>query len=64
MCNCISDVNKMLAEHNAKLVLPMFGRQRPFIETAKKETSKRGKQPLMQASFCPFCGEKYPDEEG
>lgn len=60
MCGCIEDVNKLLAEHNTTLVLPILGKRRPFIETDKIESKKRGKPPLMQASFCPFCGEKYP----
>lgn len=63
MCDCITEVNKLLDAHNAELVLPLFGNQRPFIETAKKERTKRGKPPLMQATFCPFCGEKYPDPQ-
>jgi len=63
MCNCISEVNKMLAERNAQLVIPIFGPQRPFVETDKIETKKRGKPPRMFATFCPFCGEKYADEE-
>lgn len=64
MCDCIKNVNELLAAHNAVLVLPMFGAQRPFIETTKREGSKRGKPPKMQASFCPFCGEQYPEKEG
>lgn len=63
MCECIKEVNKLLADHNAELVLPLFGNQRPFVQTAKVETSKRGKPPLMQATFCPFCDEQYPAEE-
>ncbi len=65
MCECISTVNEHLAKHNAQLLLPMFvvrgSTQRPFVETTKLDEKKRGKPPAMFATFCPFCGEKYPE---
>lgn len=64
MCDCITEVNKLLDEHNTTLALPMFGARRPFVQTEKLESTKRGKPPMMQATFCPFCGEKYPARDG
>ena len=61
MCDCIRDMDKLLSEHNARLLLPMFGKQRPFITLDKKESSKRGKLPMLMANFCPFCGEAYQE---
>jgi hypothetical protein len=59
-CDCVAKVNEMLAGNNTKIVLPMIGPQRTFVETCKVDEKKRGKPSLMFASFCPFCGSKYP----
>lgn len=69
MCDCIETVNAKLAERNTRLHEPIFvfgpdpGR-RLFIETERIERG-RGKKPKvsMFATFCPFCGEKYPEGE-
>jgi hypothetical protein len=63
VCNCISKVNEMLSDHNARLLVPIFGPQRPFLATDKVDSKKRGKPPAMFPTFCPFCGEKYEDED-
>lgn len=63
MCDCITSVNAQLAPHNTKIVVPMWalsGIYTPFIETAKLDTKQRGKAKALFASFCPFCGERYP----
>ena len=60
MCDCIARVNKFLAGHNSKIMLPMLGPQIPFVETQKLDEKKRGKPMMAFATFCPFCGEKYP----
>jgi len=50
----------MLKEHNVRLVSTMFSKPEVVVvETAKIDTKKRGRPPVMLASFCPFCGEKY-----
>ncbi|WP_439392580.1 hypothetical protein ACRQ5Q_24470 [Bradyrhizobium sp. PMVTL-01] len=59
----MKEVNEKLAEHNTKIELPLIGRQQPFVSTIKLDDKKRGKPILVFASFCPFCGEKYPSEE-
>lgn len=52
----------MLREHNAVLVTTMFRQPDvPIISTDKINSKQRGKPPLMLASFCPFCGVKYPE---
>lgn len=60
-CECIETVNAELAPRNTKIVIPMFGPQRPFVETCKLDDKKRGKPVGLFASFCPFCGVKYED---
>lgn len=61
MCDCIARVDESMLSRNAKIMLPWFGPQRPFIETTKVDEKKRGKPPRLFATFCPFCGEKYPE---
>jgi len=61
MCDCIKRMNGMLKEHNAAIVTNLFGHPMACVEMCKIETKKRGKLPVLQASNCPFCGEKYPE---
>jgi hypothetical protein len=61
-CTCTAEVNAKLAEHNSVIVETWYPMQRPLIETAKIDTRKRGKPTLAVASFCPFCGTKYPSD--
>ncbi len=59
-CNCIADINADIGpKHNAILVTTLFGEPRAVIGTEKVDSRKRGKPPVMLASFCPFCGLKY-----
>lgn len=67
MCDCIADVNKLLADHNGRLVCTynlMSGRDYPKLTVEKIESRKRGSAPLMIPSFCPFCGEPYEADQG
>jgi len=59
-CDCLSGANAKLAEHNAEIVVTWWPVTRPVIETQKVDSKKRGKPPLMVATYCPFCGAKYP----
>ena len=66
MCNCAETANKALVEKNAVLVqgfsfadggmkvLPIL------IAIEKLDRTKRGRLPSLVATFCPFCGKKYP----
>lgn len=63
MCDCMDTVNVKLAEHNTKIELPWFGPQLPRIITMKADQKKRGKPMGIFATFCPFCGEKYQQNE-
>lgn len=58
-CTCIADVNKDLAEHNGQIVCTMFGTSKAIVSTYKLDEKRRGKPPIMVASYCPFCGERY-----
>jgi hypothetical protein len=61
MCDCIQEADKALAEYNTKIEVPWIGPQRPFVLTMKLNEKKRGKPQMMFCSYCPFCGEKYPE---
>ena len=66
MCDCIDKIDEHLAQFNTKVELPMWtasGKRTPFVQTIKKDQKKRGKPRMIFASYCPFCGEKYPDVE-
>lgn len=64
-CDCIQTVDTMLAEHNTRIMLPIvFGDQTPrvMIVTDQIETGRGKKKAVgMFATFCPFCGVKYPE---
>jgi hypothetical protein len=64
-CNCADDMNKMIADNNARLttafrvidghliVIPTL------IASEKIITSMRSKMPLIVPTYCPFCGVRY-----
>ena len=59
MCDCIKTMNDALKERNIEIVVNLIGPERAYVETHIL-TPKRGfRRPMLQASFCPFCGEKY-----
>lgn len=68
-CNCIHEINAMLAQRNTCLGLT-FGfpppgstltevSQRPILMTEKIVARKKGRAAIMVPTFCPFCGERY-----
>lgn len=61
-CQCIAKVDAELAARgdNTMILVPLIGPQRPFVETTKADSQKRGKPSKLFANFCPFCGSKYP----
>lgn len=67
-CNCIDtieqDLKAKFPSENTKLTLNMFGPRRAFIATCKRDDKVRKKPSYMIATFCPFCGKKYENDEG
>jgi hypothetical protein len=64
-------VNRALAEHNTHVdmvdtINMTTGKfeQRMAVPTARINTRKRGSAMKVFATFCPMCGEKYPDTGG
>jgi hypothetical protein len=65
MCDCIVEINKLLAPRNTQLdlVLSLSGKPDTVMIGASVIEKKRGARPIiMTANFCPFCGEKYMED--
>ena len=66
MCNCIKITNDGLREKYNSYVNTTIsltgGPQMVVLATEKDDTTKRGKPITLVATYCPFCGEKYPEE--
>ena len=67
MCDCAKAVNERLEFSNARIAYGFtfgkggMGLAPPMIELEKIDKSKRGKPPILLATCCPFCGERYPE---
>ncbi len=65
-CNCLAEVDAMLAERNTRIMLPIVLRSgdgdtssKPMIVTEQIKTGRGQKKACgMFATFCPFCGVK------
>jgi hypothetical protein len=63
MCDCIDKVNVLLAERNGLLETNWLSNPaRAMVSVCRKE-SRGKKPPLMEATHCPFCGDKYPERK-
>lgn len=62
-CECIDKINALLEPKNAALNVNLLNPTYTFVQLVKADTSKRGKLPLMAASYCPFCGVKHNHDE-
>lgn len=65
-CGCADKIDAMLAERNTRIMFPiMLGAdqtRRAMIVTEQITTGRGQKKATgMFATFCPFCGVKYPD---
>ena len=67
MCDCIEQVDLLLATKNAKLALTISLVKNcmafPSIETEKIDRKFRGSNPVVVPRFCPFCGVKYEKDK-
>lgn len=68
-CNCTSEMNALLAEHNTRvcetMAFPSDGKPAytlPHIMTEKIEKRQRKGPALAIPTFCPFCGTEYAGE--
>lgn len=68
MCECMKSLNNDLAAHNCKLAVGFAvtasGGMDVFPILATEKIVPRGKRPpILTATYCPFCGEKYPERQ-
>ena len=74
MCNCINitedDMRENHPDWNARLDWIILwnkdgksSHKRMRVAMVKATLSKRTKPPLIVSTYCPFCGEKYPEEK-
>lgn len=70
MCECIENIDQKLKENktNTRIKTPItfsvkngFGPIRTVVTTEKIDKSERKVPMMLQASYCPFCGEKYQE---
>ncbi|MCS0497898.1 hypothetical protein NVS89_22665 [Ancylobacter sp. MQZ15Z-1] len=61
MCDCIATTTELLKPHNAGVTFNLIGPARACVDLYKLDPKKRGRPPILQATFCPFCGERYAD---
>lgn len=61
-CDCMDKADAVLAGYNAKLVrtFPLLGPRLEAPTLALEKVGKGKRPPVLKASFCPFCGVKYP----
>jgi hypothetical protein len=68
-CNCVAEVDAMLASRNTRLTQALVFTQRGnnpnlMLETEQIETGRGKKKAVgMFLTFCPFCGVRYDPEE-
>lgn len=67
MCDCIKDIDEKLNSAGQCLDATMFGIRKATIMLIRKDKwkheNRRSKPTRAVASFCPFCGQKYPSSE-
>lgn len=66
MCNCMTDIDNMLKEHNGRLcaTIALAGNMPVYPTIMVEKIVPRGKKPpAVVPTFCPFCGEKYAKTE-
>lgn len=63
MCKCIDKVNAKLAEYNGLLETNLLANPPRAMISICKAVPRGKKPPLMEATFCPFCGAKYRERK-
>jgi hypothetical protein len=71
MCNCIDRVQEALDKGNTNTMLNIptrfnlktgeMANDRVLIGTVQRNSRKSGQPMDITPTYCPFCGEKYPD---
>lgn len=62
MCRCIEQLDKKLEEYNTQVNVSISlngGSAQIYLDTFKRDKTKRGNAMKLLATYCPICGEKY-----
>jgi hypothetical protein len=66
MCECVNTINEDLKPNGQMLNIDLLS-NRPMITLVRVDKwiseNRRGKHRAIFASFCPWCGEKYPEKD-
>ena len=62
MCKCFERVNEKLADYNGMLEFNFLADPPRAMVSVCKAKSRGKKPPLMEATYCPFCGGRYRDK--
>ncbi|MBA1147395.1 hypothetical protein H0Z60_10040 [Ectothiorhodospiraceae bacterium WFHF3C12] len=60
MCDCVQVIDRELEVHGLELVTTVETPPRVLVKTQARRRRKPGKRTILAATFCPFCGERYP----
>lgn len=62
MCECIAEINALLARHNTAIVANPIGPARACVSTHQIDAGRDFAPPALMATYCPFCGDSYDAE--
>lgn len=65
-CKCFDQINEHLKPYHGELLCNLFGPPRAIVSTFQNRVNGRKpkmRMPLVFATFCPFCGTKYPKSD-
>ena len=58
---CNAQINVLLKDRNTRLVVGFLNPDIAVVATEKIETGRGKRHTYVTASYCPFCGKKYPE---
>jgi hypothetical protein len=66
MCNCIARINADMKQHGVTLYVVSLAPPVAAVSLVRLDTReierRRDKPQFVAATFCPWCGERYPGE--
>lgn len=62
-CSCFKQIDEHLKAYGGELLRNLFGPPRAIVSTYREKAVRGKKMPIVFATFCPFCGVRYPKDE-
>jgi hypothetical protein len=60
-CTCVADVDKLMKPNHTHVVTAVFSGKVGIRTELDYDAPKRVRAVSLVATFCPFCGVKYPN---